>query len=81
MFRRIELIESVSAKDHRHSLRLRAEWLGALPEDLDKVGGLYWKHGLTGMTLKPELYDAWGKLNPPRRRLYKNCRFYFTEKG
>lgn len=81
MFRRIELIEHVSAEEHRESVRRRAEMYGTPAENLDKLGPVSWKHGLTGRTFKPQLFDVWGKLNPPRRRLFKNCRFYFTELG
>ncbi|TKB79119.1 MAG: hypothetical protein E8D42_06865 [Nitrospira sp.] len=28
-----------------------------------------------------EVIRAWNMLNSPRRQLYKNCRFYFTEEG
>ena len=28
-----------------------------------------------------EVIQAWNALNAPRRALYKNCRFYFTEEG
>jgi len=39
------------------------------------------KHGLMGMSPE-EVVDAWiFDLNSPRRALYKNCKFFFTEQG
>ena len=50
-------------------------------ELIQRLGDEDRKSGLLGVSPN-EVIDAWIEdLNIPRRRLYKNCRFYFTEHG
>lgn len=81
MFRRIELIE-------RMRLTRRTEWLrgfaavaGLSVAAVDQITSIDWKHGLTGVGGNNEVADAWIDMKGPRRRIFKNCRFYFTEEG
>lgn len=48
---------------------------------LDQITTINWKHGLTGIGGNGEVADAWIDMKGPRRRLFKNCRFYFTDEG
>jgi hypothetical protein len=81
VFRRIELIEHIPAEEVREGITRTAQLLGRPLPDLTTVGPVDWKHGLTGQTRKPIIYLAWGHMPGPRRRLNRNCRFYFTELG
>lgn len=71
MFRRIELIEERPITEE--VIRKYKEF-NENPE--------YWafKKGLMGLS-PVSIADAWGWMNVPKKRLRKNCRFYFTEKG
>lgn len=51
-------------------------------ELITKVGKRTFKTGLCGLTWFDEVVDAWVDYLPsPKKRLRKNCRFYFTELG
>ena len=76
MFRRIELISQMTAQVYRsmiHDMKQRGE-----PIDRDLTR--FWKSGLMGFG-NETVMNAWLPLNSPRRMLFKNCRFYFTEDG
>lgn len=76
MFRRIEFIKQLSANGDKAPVQTMVE-KGAV---LDSAVVRYWKTGI--MSPNPEVViDAWSRMNLPRRALYKNCRFYFTEMG
>lgn len=48
------------------------------PKDRDLLR--FWKSGLMGYG-NETVMEAWDKLNSPRRDIFKNCRFFFTEAG
>ncbi len=69
MFRRIELIYRVDPP-------LVLEFSGG-----KKQAWSAWKHGLLGAA-PGEVFDAWVyKLRGPSRKVPRNARFYFTERG
>lgn len=74
MFRRIELIAQMPAIEWE-SICARAEQLG-----LGNTFRPAWKSGLMGASL-PGVAEEWASMQVPRRRIFRNCRFYFTEKG
>jgi hypothetical protein len=76
MFRRIEFIKQLSEEEYRNLLRAAAE--RGVP--FDSAPARFWKTGIIGAYPAPVM-DAWRPMNAPRRALYKNCRFYFTETG
>jgi len=50
-------------------------------ELITKIGKHDFKTGLMGISTL-EVCDAWiDWLGSPRKRIHKNCRFYFTERG
>lgn len=76
MFRRIELIGEMGEADYRNMI-------DAMQEDGQPIGRdvkRFWKTGLMGIG-NFTVSAAWIKLNNPRRGIFKNCRFYFTEAG
>jgi hypothetical protein len=81
MFRRIELIERINLTRRTAWLRDFAVVVGLPTKAVDQITSINWKHGLTGIGGNGEVFDAWGDMRGPRRRIFKNCRFYFTEKG
>jgi len=90
MFRRIELIEDMSAGKMKHLISARFR----VPiEKLDNIGALAQKLGLFDGLLfglvfggkvrrrSKAISPACAGLAPPGKKIGKNCRFYFTEKG
>ena len=76
MFRRIELIHQMPAKEYRKILRLLTRQGEASVPTLSR----FRKSGL--MTSSHEhVARAWTDLNAPRRSISKNTRFFFTEAG
>ena len=76
MFRRIELIAEMGATEYENMIH-------AMQQSGEPIGRevmRFWKSGLMG-TGNFTVSDAWVKLNNPRRDIFKNCRFYFTEAG
>lgn len=67
MYRRIELINQT----HYESGTTSAS---------EPTSPEFWKTGLIGFG-NERVFDTWSALNLPRRELYKNCRFFFTEAG
>ena len=76
MFRRIELIHQLIPKEYRAFLKT----LGQSGSDGQPLPIRSWKSGLMGISYVG-VAEAWADINAPRRALYKNCRFYFTEEG
>lgn len=76
MFRRIELIHQLTPKEYRALLKIARQSKGASQSQVNR----FWKSGLLG-TRSIKIADAWVAINSPRKALYKNCRFYFTEEG
>ncbi len=74
MFRRIEFIGQLGAEDYRTLIHA-----AQLASDESKSYLRFWKTGIMGS--QPPMFDAWSHMNAPRRAIYKNCRFYFTEEG
>jgi hypothetical protein len=88
MFRRIELIGETSVELHDFIIKDMQEHGDPIHQrDLSR----FWKSGLMGggasatATIPVEravpVAEAWHQLKAPRRALFKNCRFYFTETG
>lgn len=76
MFRRIEVMDSMSAEAFENMRKMMES-----PKDIEKEELLrFRKSGLDG---GPgfDVREAWHDMPPPPRRLSKNVRFYFTEKG
>lgn len=76
MFRRIEFIKTLSAEGHRKLIAAMAERGAAYDGDVTR----FWKTGIVASN-PDAVTDAWSSMNVPRRTLFKNCRFYFTEVG
>jgi len=76
MFRRIELIHQLTSTEYRAFLKAVRQSSQASQYQLIR----FWKSGLLGTRSLGVAY-AWSELNSPRRSLYKNCRFFFTEDG
>jgi hypothetical protein len=76
VFRRIELIDQISAESYDNLVKAMQE----RGEAIDKSLTRFWKSGLMGFGYEP-VTEAWIQLNSPRRALFKNYRFYFTEAG
>ena len=76
MFRRIELIHQGSASSDRRPID--AAIRRGYP--VDPALRRFWKSGL--MTpANDAVVAAWAGMNRPRRAIFRNCRFYFTEEG
>ena len=76
MFRRIELINGLGADEYDNMIQA----LERNGETIDKDLTRYWKTGLMGFG-NEVVTEAWVQMPSPKRSLYKNCRFYFTEAG
>jgi hypothetical protein len=76
VFRRIELIDQMSAEIYDNMIKAMQE----RGEGIDKSLTRFWKSGLMGFGHEL-VTEAWIQMNNPRRTLFKNCRFYFTEAG
>jgi len=76
VFRRIELINGLGADEYDNMIQA----LERNGETIDKDLTRYWKTGLMGFG-NEVVTEAWVHMPSPKRSLYKNCRFYFTEAG
>jgi hypothetical protein len=76
VFRRIELINGLGADEYDNMIQA----LERNGERIDKDLTRYWKTGLMGFG-NEVVTEAWVQMPSPKRSLYKNCRFYFTEAG
>jgi len=76
VFRRIELINGLGADEYDNMIQA----LERNGETIDKDLTRYWKTGLMGFG-NEVVTEAWVQMPSPKRSLYKNCRFYFTEAG
>jgi hypothetical protein len=76
MFRRIELIGQMSATEYHDMMRAMQQSGEPIDQELKR----FWKSGLMGYG-NETVDKAWVKLNNPRRDIFKNCRFFFTEAG
>lgn len=80
MFRRIELIDEMSAEDYRAFIESLQKSINDPDVDLEREYPRFWKTGLMGYG-NPAVWDAWIGMNSPRHPVNKNARFYFTEEG
>jgi hypothetical protein len=80
MFRRIELIDEMSAENYRAFIESLRQNLDDPDVDLKREHPRFWKTGLMGYG-NPVVWDAWTGMNSPRRPIGRNARFYFTEEG
>ena len=76
MFRRIELINGMSADNYDNMIQA----LQRNGETIDKDLTRYWKTGLMGFG-NEAVTEAWVQMPSPKPSIYRNCRFYFTEEG
>ena len=76
MFRRVELMDQIGATDFQNMIQGMQERGEPIGRDVKR----FWKSGIMGFG-NETVTAAWIKLNSPRRRIFKNCRFYFTEAG
>jgi hypothetical protein len=80
MFRRIELIDEVSAEHYRNFIEALRQRIDDPHYNIEKEYPRFWKSGLMGFG-NPVVWDAWQQMNSPRRPVNRNARFYFTEEG
>ena len=80
MYRRIELIDEMSAEDYRVFIESLRQSASDPDVDLKREYPRFWKTGLMGYG-NPAVWDAWLDMNSPRRPVNRNARFYFTEEG
>lgn len=80
MFRRIELIDEMSAEHYRTFIEAMRQSINDPDYNIAKEYPRFWKSGLVGFG-NPVVWDAWEQMNSPRRPVNKNVRFYFTEEG
>ena len=80
MYRRIELIDEMSAEDYRTLIESLRRSIRDSDVDLEREYPRFWKSGLMGFG-NPAVWDAWIDMNSPRRPVNRNARFYFTEEG
>ena len=80
MYRRIELIDEMSAEDYRVFIESLRQSASDPDVDLEREYPRFWKTGLMGYG-NPAVWDAWLDMNSPRRPVNRNARFYFTEEG
>lgn len=78
MFRRVELITEIRDEEYEALLRI-IEQQNNLSDDAKDLMRFH-KSGLVGFG-NETIWDAWVDMPNPRRDIYKNCRFYFTEAG
>jgi hypothetical protein len=76
MFRRIELISGMSAAAYQQMI----DAIEQAGQPVDRTLTRYWKSGLMGYG-NETVMGTWSSLNNPRRALFKNARFFFTEAG
>lgn len=78
MYRRIEVLHAPTILTQTELRRRKREIASGIAVESD-----YRISGITGLmcgTLE-DVLDAWIDMNCPRRKINKNVRFYFTEKG
>ena len=80
MYRRIELIDEMSAEDYRVFIESLRQSTSDPDVYLKREYPRFWKTGLMGYG-NPAVWDAWLDMNSPRRPVNRNARFYFTEEG
>ena len=80
MYRRIELIDEMSAEDYLAFIESMRQSVSDPDVDLKREYPRFWKTGLMGYG-NPAVWDAWLDMNSPRRPVNRNARFYFTEEG
>jgi hypothetical protein len=80
MYRRIELIDEMSAEDYRVLIESLRQNLSDPDVDLEREYPRFWKTGLMGCG-NPVVWDARLDMNSPRRPVNRNAHFYFTEEG
>jgi hypothetical protein len=80
MFRRIELIDEMSAEAYRNFIEAVRQRIDDPAWGIEKEFPRFQKSGLMGFG-HPAVSAAWVHMNSPRRRVGRNARFYFTEKG
>lgn len=76
MFRRIELIGAMSAAAYQQLI----DAMEQRGEPIDRTITRFWKSGLMGYG-NETVMTTWSSLNSPRRTIFRNCRFFFTEAG
>ncbi len=59
----------------------RIELISHLPVDLPDIKSWDVKGGICYIPVKDGVYQVWMDMPAPKKRIRKNCRFYFTEKG
>jgi hypothetical protein len=80
MYRRIELIDEMSAEDYRTFIESLRQSVSDSDVELEREYPRFWKSSLMGFG-NPAVWDAWIDMNSPRRPVNRNARFYFTEEG
>ena len=80
MYRRIELIDEMSAEEYRALIDSLRQGVDDEDIDFEREYPRFWKSGLMGYG-NPAVWDAWANMNSPRRPVNRNARFYFTEEG
>jgi len=80
MFRRIELIDEMSAEEYRNFIETMQREIDSPEHELKKEYPRFRKTGIVGYG-DPRVWDAWGDMKSPRRSINLNVRFYFTEVG
>ena len=80
MFRRIELFDEMSEEHYRKFIEAARQSINDPDYPVEKENPRFRKSGLTGSG-SPVVWDAWLRMNSPRRQVNKNVRFYFTEEG
>jgi len=80
MYRRIELIDEMSAEAHRNLIEAVRQKYDDSEDEIRKEYPRFWKSGLMGYG-DPRVWDAWADMRSPRRSINRNVRFYFTEEG
>ena len=80
MFRRIELFDEMSEEHYRNFIEAVRHSINDPDYTVEKENTRFRKSGLVGSG-SPVVWDAWLRMNSPRRQVNKNVRFYFTEEG
>lgn len=80
MFRRIELIHEMNKQRYRKLTRAVRHGVCNTDANTGNAIRRFAKSGLMGVG-NLRVWDAWARMNVPRRRINKNVRFYFTEEG
>ena len=80
MYRRIELIDEMSAEAHRNLIEAVRQKYDESEYEIKKEYPRFWKSGIMGFG-DMRVWDAWVDMRSPRRSINRNVRFYFTEEG